>query len=173
MILSNLIKLIKSFPPGSALYGRAGESAENLETCILIRENEDQILKIPANPVIELRSGIWPNHVYPVIVMIKLATFLYETWWNYYQPQGKGEKYFDDMIRQTMIPILVYDHRQQRRSIGIHNSLASSFKKCREAILRKSPWSMKDFDAAKQKLCDQYPSVATLWEALDADITQA
>jgi len=172
MILTDPFELIKSFPPGMALYGRAGESAENLETCILVREDEDQILKIPANPIVELRSGIWQNHVCPVIVMINLAGLPYETWWNYYQPEGEAEKYFDDMIRQSMIPILVYDDLQQRRSIGVRNSLASFFKKYKETILQKSVWTMKEFDAAKEKLCGQYPSVAALWEALGADISQ-
>jgi hypothetical protein len=172
MILTDPFELIKSFPPGSALYGRAGESVDTLETCILIREDETQICKIPANPIVELRSGIWQNHICPVIIMVHLAGLPYETWWNYYQPQGEGQKYFDDMILQTMIPILIYDHRQKRRSIGIRNSLASSFKKYKEAIIQKTPWSMKDFDIAKQNICDQYPSIAALWEALGADLSQ-
>jgi len=169
MILTDPFELIKSFPPGSALYVRAGESATSLETCILIREDEDQIQKIPANPIVELRSGIWENRICPVVVMIKVAGLPYETWWNYHRDDD-GNKYFDDMILQAMIPILVYDDRQQRRSIGIRNSLAPSFKKYIEAIVQKSPWSMKDFDAAKEKLCAQYLTVAALWEVLGADI---
>jgi len=171
MILTDPFELIKSFPPGSALYGRAGESAETLETCILIREDETQIQKIPANPIIELRSGIWENQICPVIVMIKVAGLPYETWWNYHRDDD-GDKYFDDMILQAMIPILIYDDRRQRRSIGVRNSLAPSFKKYKETILQKSVWTMQEFDAAKEKLCGQYPSVAALWEALGADISQ-
>jgi hypothetical protein len=183
MILTDPFELIKSMPSGSALYGRAGfqpgemasspegESAINLETCILIREDEKQIRKIPANPIVELRSGIWENHICIVVVMIKLAGLPYETWWNYYAEGDYGKISFDDMIRQAMIPILIYDHRERHRSIGVRNSLQLSFKKYKETIARKPAWGMKEFDAVREIIYASYPTVTKLWETLDADLS--
>lgn len=173
MIYTDPFELIKSLPPGSAVYGRGGETPETLETCILIREDERQIRKIPQNPIIELRSGMWEDRICPVVVMVLLAGLPYETWWNYHQqPQGKAEIYFNDLIRQKMIPILIYDDRRQRRSVAVRNSLADSFKKYKEIISQKPAWTMKEFDSAKERLCSQYPSVTALWEALGDDFSQ-
>jgi len=171
LILTDPFELIKSLPPGSALYGRAGESAAGMETCFLIREDEKQIRTIPENPIIELRSGIWKEPVLIVAVMVKLAGLPYETWWNYHAEGDYGKKSFDDMIRQEMIPILIYDYKRQHRAIGVRNSLQPSFKKYKEFILQNPAWSRSDFDRAKEKICNQYASVATLWEALGVDIS--
>ncbi len=172
MILTDPFELIKAMPPGSALYGRAGESADKLETCFLIREDEKQIRKIPENPIVGLRSGMWGGPVLIVAVMVKLAGLPYETWWNYHAEDDYGKKSFDDMIQQLMVPVLIYDDRQKRRSVGIRNSLSPFFKKYKEKILAAPAWEMKDFDAERGKIYSRYPSVAALWEALGAHLSQ-
>ena len=167
MTITDPFEIIKAMPPGSALYGRAGQSSENLETCFLIREDEEQVRKIPENPIVELRSGFWEGPVCLVSVMIRLAGLPYETWWNYHQPDGFGKTAFEDMISQAMLLILVYDHRQMRRSIGVKNSLATVFREYRDRILQHPPWGMKDFDEAREKVAyAKHPSVKELWEAL-------
>lgn len=166
MTLIDPFELIKTMPPGSASYGRAGESREKMETCFLIREDEEQIKKIPKNPVIQLRSGFWEEPVCLVTVMVMIGGLPYETWWNYHQPYGSGRTAFEDMIRQTMIPILVYDHREMKRSVMIRNSLAPAFRGYAEKILARPPWGMKNFDEAREEIYRKYPSVMKLWSAL-------
>lgn len=171
MILTDPFELIKTYPSGSALYGRTGETTDTLETCILIREDEPQIRKISANPIVELRSGLWEGKGAIIIaVMVKSAGLLYETWWNYHRDDG-GDKYFDDMIRQSMIPILVYDNHTQRRSILVRNSLAPSFKKYKGKILAATPWAMAEFDNERERIYARYPNVTALWEALGANLS--
>ena len=164
-MLTDPFELIKQMPAGSAVYARAGQKSDSMETCILIREDDSQIKRIRKNPIIELRSGLWESHVCVVALMVKLAGLPYETWWNYHQ-EGGGEKYFEDMTRQLTLPILVYDEQSKRRSVMVRNSLSSIFRSYADKLRLKPPWSMKAFDAARDRIYDEHATVIDLWNAL-------
>jgi len=158
---------IKKMPAGSAIYARA-EFDESIisETVFLIREEPRAVKALGENPKIEIRAGIIQEKgVTLVAVILRIGGEYFETWWNYYQPDGHGQRSFSDMATQERIPILFFTP-EMTRSLAVRNSLAPFFADALRRVQAMPEWSMKDFNAAREVVYAKYPTVTKLWNAL-------
>jgi hypothetical protein len=115
-----------------------------------------------------VRAGLLQDRdVYLIAVMLRTPDGeLYETWFNYWQTGG-GREYLEDWSRQKSLALLFYGDRGTReRQILIVNPLADLAGQALPVLEATTPWSMANFDAAKARICEAYPDLAALWEAL-------
>lgn len=165
--MTNPLVAIKSAPIGSATYAR-GEFDENMvkETMFLIREEPRVVQRLGENPQVILRAGqIEQDNVLLVAVLLRIGGAYYETWWNYHQTSG-GAQYFEDMATQERIA-LVFFTPERTRQIAIRNSLAPFFASVGRAAAALPAWTMRDFDAARDKIYARFPTVTKLWNHLE------
>lgn len=159
---------IRQAPPGTMTYGRFHTGEGAWQTGLFVREDRAHIRRLGRNPLFELHAGTFQEgDVYLIALLIRAGGVegeLYETWINYHQTGG-GEQYLEDLAQQEELAIFFYDNVRRRRSIHINNPWRE-FAQESLAILRKTePWSMEAFNAAREQLYQDYPTVANLWEA--------
>lgn len=158
-------QFIKLIDPPDATYAR-GEFDENMVkyTMLLVRETLKAVERLGEHPIIELRAGLLlEQQVLLAIVMLRINGTYYETWWNYHQPAGRVE--FDDMSKQELLPILFFTP-ELARSIAIRNSLAPFFQAAVEELAKTTAWSMSEFDEARQRIFDRFPTETKMWNHL-------
>lgn len=158
--------LVKSLPPGSAVFGRFGLMPDSrMETGFFVREDKYRIAAIPSLPNIFFKAVMFENQgIIPVVVMIKIEGIgsPYDTWWNF-QTEGVG-KYFDDMISQDHVLVHLYSEQKRDKSIKVINSLKEPFERFRERIIQAGPWTTDQFIYEHRKICKKYQSVQEMWD---------
>lgn len=102
------------------------------------------------------------------MVMVNFDTdMMYETMFNYYQPSG-GDQYLQALQNQDNIKLLFYNERnQEARRIRINNRLRQDVQTLTKRLEAAKPWSMKEFDRAKEVLYQNFPTGMDLWKAID------
>jgi hypothetical protein len=92
---------------------------------------------------------------------------LFETWWNYHSTNEFGKNCMETMTKQENIAFHLYgDQGLLEKSILLpRNPLKSFFTNILEKLKDTSPWSMKEFDAARETIYQQYKPME-LWELL-------
>lgn len=159
-------QVIRSAQVGTMIYARAKFDARgDWQTALLVRESKDFVRALGQAPVIELRGGVIddPGAVL-VVVIAKIAGELYECWLNYYQT-GEGAAYFQDLQRQTQLPILFFTP-ERARALAIKNGLRDFFKEAEQRARARGAWAMRDFDAARDRAYAEFPEVQNLWAHL-------
>jgi hypothetical protein len=163
--------LITHAPPSTMIYSRFVAGDQKIwETGLLIREDAEHIEKLPRNPVIEVRAGLFiEGGVQILAIMVKAVGVLYETWFNYHQRGMDTDEYLHDWATQESLAVIVYGQKGRERSIRIRNPLVDIATKAQKRLQQAEPWSMEDFDAARGRLYDRYPTADDLWIALGAN----
>jgi len=158
--------LIQAAPPGTMVYARFRPEGGKWETGLLIREESARIRRLGRNPVVEVRAGLFrEGSVWLLAILLKAAGELYETWFNYCQPDG-GEECLMDWTRQKTLAIIFYGDRGRERAISIRNPLADIARQALPVLRQAEPWGMAEFDAVRERLYARYPTVRALWDAL-------
>jgi len=163
------LEVLLTRPAGTMIYARSSFGGP-METALYIHEEPKYINRLKYNPIYEVRTGaIEVDGVLLVALMLQPnadGDMLYESWWNYHQPDG-GDKAFADLATQEMLKIIFVDSEgNYKKKSGIRNSLAPVFADYIERIKGFIPWSMKEFDAAKETVCEELPSPRLLWDRL-------
>ncbi|PSN82317.1 hypothetical protein B9Q03_14365 [Candidatus Marsarchaeota G2 archaeon OSP_D] len=57
---------------------------------------------------------------------------------------------------------------RRERALAVPNSLRDTFREMLERVSSMKPWSMEGFDRARERVYARYPTVAALWDALQA-----
>lgn len=156
-------------PPGTMVYTLIEVNGkEEFSFCI---KEEMQYINRYKHPMIEVRIGILKINnvlIVPMMLMVNNDTdMMYETMFNYYQTSG-GEQFLRALKTQDDIKILFFNERHENvRSICMNNSLKAGIEEMENYLRKSIPWSMKDFDLAKEELYRQYPTGMDLWKAID------
>lgn len=155
--------LIKQAPPGSCIYATATID-DTRYTALFIREERIRIAALSNSPV-AIRAGIFNEKAATLVVLIAdINNEKYETWWNFYQPEGAEP--FELMTTQAQFSILFFSATKMEKSISIPTRHAEFFTRAIAEIRDRAPWSMSDFDQARKVVEARYPTVAKLWRAL-------
>jgi hypothetical protein len=168
-------RLIALMPPGSAIFskvklfdreGRIGR----WEVAFMVREESRRIPLLGS--VIEIRTGlIKENGVGLIPMLIALGgQDILETWLNFHAPRMDGSKNDDleTLCKQDRIVILLYGESGMERSIQMTNSrLNSTWNVMVEEVSNMREWEMKDFDVARATILRRFPTVRSLWDALN------
>jgi len=162
--------IVAQSSPGTMIYEQfqvedQGEVWE--ETGLLIREDMQHIKALPRHPVIEVRAGMLnEGNVQLLAILVKVQGELYETWFNYHQRGEDSEKCLNDWIEQEDLAVIFFSDTGLERSIRIRNLLSDLAQRALPLLRQAEPWTMEDFDAARARLYERYPTVGDLWKAL-------
>lgn len=156
-------------PPGIMVYDLISVDFGEPEFAFFIKEETPYIFKHP-KPLIEVRMGIMQMKNVLVVPMMVLVNFdsdmLYETMFNYYQTNG-GSMYLKVLKKQDRILLFFCDESNREvRRIRINNNFKSQIQSIEKILQEVSPWTMEEFDKAKETLYEQYPAGEDLWKAL-------
>ncbi|MFX1563429.1 MAG: hypothetical protein ACFFDP_08995 [Promethearchaeota archaeon] len=159
-------------PVGTAGIAPFKDERENKFTSIIIHEDAEHVSRLPKEVPIRVRTGfIKARNVGLIVVMPKIHGELYETWWNYHNPIGP--ECFRDIMRQDKLLLVFFiDSPAPARILWVPNTLKEFFKSAIAKILGMKPWTMQEFNVARETLYREYPTPKDLWENL-VDSTSA
>jgi len=159
--------VIQKMMPGIMIYARLRVKGKDL-VAFLIRETSSAISRLGASPILEVRAGIVPEgRVSAVLIMVRVGGRIYESWLNVYQSGSDGFLYLETLAVQDQLVFVFYgDKQRSERKLAIQNSLKVFAQDALQELQATVPWSMKDFDKAKDALYDRYPTGEDLWQAL-------
>jgi hypothetical protein len=160
---------LEILPSGLMIYARSKFDLGEFETHLIVKEEEKYLQTLQPKQLFNFHSAlIQMNNVSVVVLMMKVENdqdMLYESWWNFYQSQGKES--FINMSIQEKLRILFFNEKNDLKiKKEINNGLSLAFCEYLNNIRYKSPWTMKDFDKAKEDIYNKYPTPKKLWEAI-------
>ena len=141
---------------------------EGMVTVMVIREDDEHLQALPTQPMIEVRSALLiENRVGLVAILAKIENEIYETWLNrHFEGMGLDEC-LDDLAQQEKLLFAFYvDGPEPARTIWSPNRFQDEFARYQEAIGGMEPWSMPQFDQARMRVMQRFPSVQDLWGTL-------
>lgn len=170
MIYADPIEVLKKMPAGTMLFGRASFDGQPMETYFAIKEESRYMKRLGKYPILNIRTGLLQYNGIPLVCVMMQPNgdmdMLYETWFNYNATDGFGQKSFEDLTHQDNIVFWFIDEKGNERKIGIKNSLKDAFSDYVNKIALINPWTMQEFDRARNMLYADYPSPAHLWNTL-------
>lgn len=178
-------EFIKVMPVRTAIYYRTVRSSGlpvdgsadsfGIKTDFVVKDKTSVIRELEQNPPIALVAGlvhdvIKNTPVCSVVVMSQLGSDpanLFEIFFNYYDASGTAPEIFRDLATQDTIAFHMYgDGGEKLRTIVVANKHMNFWKSVSAKIGSMAPWSMADFDVAKDRIYDKYPLPADLFTAL-------
>lgn len=161
--------VIMAAPPGTANYSRV-DVGEGMETALLLREESDRIRALGPSPRVEIRAALLVEGgvaLIPILVRLgSKAKDIFEAWLNVHQIGG-GMQYLQDLATQKRILAILYGDKGRERAIESLNMLKSTFAHILAEVAGLPPWSMQDFDRARERVYRWYPTPKELWWGLD------
>lgn len=157
-------------PPGVMVYDLISFDDGPIEFSFHIKEETNYIFR-HQNPLIEVRMGMMQyKNVYIIPMMVQVnfdEEMMYETMFNYHQTSG-GEPYLHALQQQDNIYLIFYDEKnKESRRIRIKNQFKQDVQQFTNILKTTEPWSMEDFDRAKEQLYANFPTGMDLWRAID------
>lgn len=157
-------------PHGSACYSRIQVDGGPWEVAWLLREEAKRVKQLGKEPPVEWRSGlIVQDGVLLIPVLLRVgkvqAENIWETWLNHHQAGAPSP--LPLLAEQERISIHFHDRGiKAERSIQTFSSLQSFFRAALAQMDALPPWSMRQFDAAREVVYRQHPDVMSLWRSL-------
>lgn len=164
-------EFIRNSPCGTVIYGFAEEEGD-MYIDFLVREKNDVILELPKDPAVEIRAGaVLQDGVLVVAVMARFTKDgpVYETFWNYHraEPNSPHGNIFEHMCDEPVLAFHFYDDEGKLADvIQVKNSMRPFFADILQQIPSLRPWTLQEFEDAKQAVTEVFPSINNLWEAL-------
>jgi hypothetical protein len=157
---------LRSTDPGTAFSGRFF-SDEGLVTVFMIHEDHARVAALPSQVMITLKTGFFVEAGVGVLaIVMKVEDEVFETWLNRHLG-GRLEESFEDLAQQEKLHFNFYvDDVKPARSIWIPNVERDTFARILEAVNEFEPWSMAEFDRARGRIEQRFPSVQALWDGL-------
>lgn len=155
---------------GHMVYDLVSIDNNEFEFAFLVKEKSIYINRHKHNPSVEFRTGlvningIW---VVPFMILINRDyDMLYECVFNYHQTSG-GKEYLDVLERQDNIHIIFFDENNKNaRNIRISNQIKDEMCEYNIRLSSIKPWTMEQFDYAKLKMYEMFPTPMVLWNKL-------
>ncbi len=165
----NVETIVKTLPPGSALFGRYSVKAGGeMETGLFIKEDLKKINNIPDSPDIHFKAVMFEDDdVIPVVVLAKVQGIVspYDMWLNYHLKPV--ETYFENIISQESVSVHFYSVDKIERSVKVGNSLKEPFFQFKEKMAQSGSWTTAQFVSTFKKVSEEYPASENLWNFLD------
>jgi len=165
-----VIEFLRSQEPGTALLDDVETPGRGKEAVLFIRERSSNIRRWGPNPLIEVRAGIEViNRVGVFACMVRVQRYdtvgLYETWLNYHSESGQQTA--NCLPHQPeLLTVWIGDSGNSERGITLKHWKQGDYREMVDLIKMLPPWSMDDFDAARDIVCSKRPTPESLWEAL-------
>lgn len=168
-MLSDPQDVIMSAHPGTVIYARVDVGA-GMETALFLREESERIQALGPGPRIEIRAALLiEDGVALIPILVRLgpkAKDIFETWLNIHQTGG-GMHYLQDLATQPRILVILYGDHGRERAIESINLLKSTFADILVRVAGLPPWTMREFDQARERVYRRYPTPKELWWGLD------
>ena len=136
----------------------------------LVKTNRSTINTLGPSPRIEFRLGALQVKTVLVIVFlirIQHTEIIFESWINGHNQNQDGLRVIHVLQEQPFLTVHFFNEDTiEQRAIRVDNPSPLFFQQCADQILHGSPWTMEDFDHAKDIVCTAYPSTLVLWSAL-------
>lgn len=166
------VEWLRRQEPGTMLHMRIRLARER-ETALALREEPEWIDALFGDVRVEARAGAMRiGQVLVGVLMVRwhhpTRPCLAETWLNAHEGrQWGGRRVFEDLARQETVPVLYVDGGGVRRAARMGNPLREGMRallaRCREL----PPWSMAQFDAAREAVCERTgDDMERLWRLL-------
>jgi len=163
------IEYITATLPGTMICDAVEVRPFNIEIAFLIKETQlhfNELIK--GNSDIDMRSGLmrFDNVVLtPLLIQVNNnPSMTYQIWFNYHESEYV-KQYFDYLATQEILYLLFFTN-DYAQVITVNNSLQLGFKLHLHQLKNKIPWSIADFEHAKSKLLNRYPTTISLWNGL-------
>lgn len=130
---------------------------------------------IPRDPAIGFRSlVIQMRHVLLVATLIQFAgsrhPTIFETWMNAYNQDHDGLLAMRLLVSQDTIALhLLDEHTIPRRSILLRHECQHFFRRTVTLVESVAPWTMSEFDRARDAVSHHFPTAADLWKACQSN----
>ena len=158
-------------PHGSALYSRVHIDGSAWETAFLLREESRRVKHLGQEPPVEFRAGLLAEEgVLLIPVLVRAGRVapenIFETWINVCQAGGNGPAIVADLASQERITIHFHDSATKaERSLQVYNSMRGFFGSVQQTVIVQ-PWTMRQFDEARESIYGRYPEIRDLWQSL-------
>ena len=170
-MLIDPLEFIKKMSAGTMTLGRASFDGRPMETCFYIKEETHYLKQLGKNPILTIQTGIFEKPNIAIVCFLMRPNgnmdMLYESWFNFHATEGLGKATFADMAGQDNIIFWFVDEKgNDYRKIEIKNSLKETFADYITKIALINPWTMQEFDQARDSLYKDYPRPENLWNKL-------
>jgi len=181
----NIEDLITIMPLGTAVYYRTvrssglpvegGNDSFGIKTDFIVKNSTKVIRELEHDPPIALVAGLVHDivaeskPVCAVVVMFRLGSDPnpYEIFFNYFEGSGSAPEIFRDLATQDTIAFHCYgDGGVKLRTIVVANKHMHFWQSASQKVGSMKPWSMADFDKAKDRIFEKYPTPPELFTAL-------
>lgn len=157
-------------PGPLALYLIDDRPDHPLSVSWLVKTDHSTINALGPSPLIEFRLGaLQVKNVLVIVFLIRLqhTEFIFESWINGRNQSQDGLRVIHLLQEQPFLTVHFFNEDTiEQRAIRVDNPSPLFFQQCANQILHGSPWTMEDFDQAKETVNAAYPSRFVLWNAL-------
>jgi hypothetical protein len=166
--------LINLTPPGTMIYSGIGFGNPEFETAILIKETPAQLRLFSENTAhIEINScSILVENVTLILFSLQIdhnPNLTYAVWLDYYL-SDTAKRCLNNLVTQDLLRVLFFNGAPKPvRGFSLKNKLQAGFGLYLQTLNNKAPWSMEDFEYAKNITLGQFPTMNSLWAALKED----
>jgi len=167
----NSFILINLTPPGTMIYAEIGFGKPEFETTRVIKETPTQIDLISEKTAyIEINScSLLVENVTLILLLLQInhnSNLTYGGWFDYHR-SDTAKRCLNNLVNQDLLRVLFFNGNPKPvRGFSLKNKLQAGFGLYLQTLNNKAPWSMEDFEFAKNIILGQFPILNALWEAL-------
>lgn len=169
-IINSIDDILLIMPPGTMTSDIViNTDTGKKEFVFIIKEDNFYLKNLSKYPPIEVVSGVFDiDNVFVIAFLMKFhdnPDVLYESYLNVYSTTRRDS--LDILSKQNNFKILVYDEKdKEHRVLRLKNHLKEDLEKMKKISQTYSPWSMSQFDDAKEKIFKMFPDGFIMWDYL-------
>lgn len=165
--------MIRRGPIGVCLYSLSRLDAGAEEVDYLIREETARV-RVWRSPDVEFRPSVIGRKVprpdarivLLVPILIRVGGELYECWVNHWADL-KTQRVLGTLAIQERLVLHFYgDSGDRLRSLAVSNPHQAFWAEAARQCASSLPWSMPEYDAAREEVYAEYPTVGALWKTM-------
>lgn len=167
------VEYIRNAPIGTVIHGFSTEQ-EKIFIDFFIREASSVLNALSERPALEIRAGaVLEEEVLVLITLFRLEKDgpIYEVFWNYYRQdyQASEGNFFEHMCAEPLLALNFFgDSGEVENVVEVSNSLRPFFREMIQQVVALKPWTLAEFDKAKEAITANYSTPQELWEVMEA-----
>jgi hypothetical protein len=156
------VAILLDAPPGTALLNLWDDDGEE-KTVLMVHETPEHVSELPKEVPMSVRSAILKRSGVDVLVLlVQAGGGIYETWWNWHNPLHR--RALLNLCRQDELIVPFFaDAREPVRTIALESPVKEGMNAACEHLEATTEWSMEQFDAARDEIYSELPTVEGLW----------
>ena len=165
------LSVLRQMPPWMAMYSRVRSDEGPWTIAWFVREESIGDAALLEGLEVEFRGGLIYETVdtrsvalVPIVVRVGPERYgnVFESWVDIH---ASGT--LEALTTQRVIPVHLYDASGQiKRTLEADNHLRSFARQVLAQLSSMTPWSIRDFFTARERIYFRYPKVWELWNAL-------